>query len=135
MGKDKLGEHFINGRALISKVFTYSGFYPNGDEFERQILGTYCFGVINGYAMENRLHPGEAHGLMLSLLIRMFGYGTEAAAGFCEELIRSTDIKYNETMYAIIHRGLEGYFMLKKEDSIALKNDVEEVMRVVKGDA
>lgn len=82
--------------------------------------------------MENGLHPGEVHGIMLSLLLQMFGYGTEAAAGFCEELVRSTNRKHNPTMYAIIHRGLEGYFMLKKEDSAALKKDVEEVMRIVK---
>lgn len=132
MEKDKLGEHFVNSRALMIKVFSSSGYFPDGNELERQILGAYCFGVINGYAMENGLHPGEVHGIMLSLLLQTFGYGTEAAAGFCEELVRSTNRKYHPTMYAIIYRGLEGYFMLKKEDLAAFKKDVEEVMRIVK---
>lgn len=39
MKQDKLGEHFVNDRALMIKVFSLSGYFPDGDELERQILG------------------------------------------------------------------------------------------------
>lgn len=98
---------------------------------EKQILCTYAFGYMNACAMEIGAEPVQVHGTMLQILHSKMGYSLEAAAEFSQYLIDSTDRSFNATMYAIIHRGLEGYYIHKEKGTDAVTKDFYEVFKIV----
>lgn len=79
-------------------------------ELERQIISAFSFGMINGAAMEDGADPMTVQGTMAGVLIGQLGYSEKQAVDFMQQLIESTNREFHPTMYAIIHRGLEGYY-------------------------
>ena len=59
-------------------------------------------------------------------------YSEEAAYEMTQFVIDATDEEFHPTVNAIIHRGLEGYFLYSDQEFDALSEDFSEVVQVVK---
>ncbi|GAA0086306.1 hypothetical protein UT300007_27450 [Clostridium sp. CTA-7] len=82
-------------------------------EVERQIISAFAFGMINAYAMEEKVEPATVHGVTIGILINEFKYSEKQASEFTQTLINSTNREYHPTMYTIIHRGIQAYYDYK----------------------
>ena len=83
-------------------------------EIERQIISAFAFGMINAYAIEEKIEPPKIHGTMIAVLINEFKYSEKQASEFVQTLINSTNREYHPTMYTIIHRGIQAYYDYKE---------------------
>lgn len=96
----------------ISRILRITKFQ---DELARQVYGAFMFGVLNALAYEMGKSPTDVQGMMIELSIHELGYETNQAVEFCQYVINCTDRENNPTTYAIIHRGMEGYYQLKEK--------------------
>lgn len=100
------------------------------NEQEKQIMGAFCFGALSGYSLENKISAVQIQSAMIAVLVQKLQYDPASATQFCDFLIRCTDKNYHSTMYAIIHRGIEGYYQL--EDTEKLKENLSVTIQTVK---
>ncbi len=126
--KDFLNECISITNTIIGKVFKID----SNDEQEKQILGAYLFGMFNGLGHEKNSTPVEIQGAMIQVANEKLKYSLESAVQFSQFLINSTDKGSQPTMFAIIHRGLEGYFMYKNGETEKLSRDFCDIIEVVK---
>lgn len=126
--KDFLNECISITNTTIDKVFKID----SNDEQEKQILGTYLFGMFNGLGHEKNSKPVDIQGAIIQILSQNLHYSLDSAVQFSQFLINSTDKDFHPTMFAIIHRGLEGYFMYKNGESGKLSQDFCDIIEVVK---
>lgn len=100
------------------------------DEQEKQIIGAFCFGILNGYSLKNQISAVQIQSAMIAMLVQKFQYDPAVAAQFCDFLIKCTEKDYHPTMNAIIHRGIEGYYQLG--DTEKLQENILEIINMVK---
>ena len=100
------------------------------NEQEKQIMGAFCFGALNGYSLENQISAVQIQSAMIAVLVQKLKYDPASAAQFCDFLIRCTDKNYHSTMYAIIHRGMEGYYQLG--DTEKLEENLSGTIKTIK---
>ena len=72
--------------------------------------------------------------LMVHIGIDKLTYSEEVAYQMMQFVIDATDEEFHPTVNAIIHRGLEGYFLYSDHQFDALSEDFSEVVQVVKED-
>ncbi|MEG0153527.1 MAG: Imm48 family immunity protein [Cellulosilyticaceae bacterium] len=124
---------FINeSKILTNSAISILDFISIEDEQERQVLGAFLFGVVNSLAFELKENPINVQGAMIEILINELKYTPKQALDFCQYLIDSTDKENNPTVFAIIHRGMDGYYELKKGDTEDVKCNFSEIVRLVK---
>ncbi|WP_295793741.1 Imm48 family immunity protein [uncultured Veillonella sp.] len=104
------------------------------DELERQLAAAYIFGMLNGTAQKESLTPEDVQALMVHIGIDKLTYSEEVAYQMTQFVIDATDEEFHPTVNAIIHRGLEGYFLYSDQEFDALSEDFNEVVQVVKGE-
>ncbi|MGE7875273.1 Imm48 family immunity protein [Bacillus paramycoides] len=126
--KDFLNECMNITNTIIDKFFKID----INDEQEKQILGAYPFGMFNRLGHEKNIKPVDIQGAMIQILNEKLNYSVESAVQFSQFLINSTDKNSHPTMFAIIHRGLEGYFMYKDGRNEELSRDFHDIIEVVK---
>ena len=97
---------------------------------EQQALGAFCFGLINAYAMKNSVPVTDIQAAMISICINRFDYSPKIASQFCDFIIECTDQEYHPAVYAIIHRGLEGYHQFETPEK--LKENVDGIISSIK---
>lgn len=102
------------------------------DEQERQVFGAFSFGLINGLAYEMKEEPVKVQGVMIEILINVLKYMPNQASEFCQLLINSTDRESNPTIFAIIHRGMDGYYQLQDREEQEFKNNFNEIIALIK---
>ncbi|MBC6308208.1 hypothetical protein HCJ66_01445 [Listeria sp. FSL L7-1582] len=102
------------------------------DEQEKQVLGAYFFGMLNGLAQGKEITPIDIQAVMIRILNEKFGYSLESSVQFAQFLIDSTDKETHPTMFAIIHRGLNGYFMYCDKQIESLREDFNHIITLVK---
>lgn len=118
---------------MTKQIIQFSGLdMISASEQERQIVGAYCFGVINGYVFEKKIDVVHVHAVMIDILIELFEYSPNVAAQFCDFLIQCTDEKFHPSVNSIIHRGMEGYYQLKNGKKEYVKIDIKEIMETVR---
>lgn len=100
------------------------------NEQEKQIMGAFCFGALNGYSLENRISTVQIQSAMITILVKKLQYDPSVAAQFFDFLARCTEKNYHPTMNAIIHRGIEGYYQL--EDVDKLRENILDIYKMVK---
>lgn len=100
------------------------------NEQEKQIISAFCFGVVNGYSLNNNISAVQIQSSMIAVLVQKFQYDSAVASQFCDFLIKCTEKNYQPAMNAIIHRGIEGYYQL--EDTVKLKENISEIFKMVK---
>lgn len=83
-------------------------------EMERQVIAAFLFGMINAYALDEKINPPKVHGTMIGILINEFKYSEKQACEFAQILINSSSREYHPTMYTIIHRGIKAYYDYKE---------------------
>ncbi|BBK76117.1 Imm48 family immunity protein [Clostridium butyricum] len=83
-------------------------------DIERQIISAFAFGMINAYALDEKIEPPKVQGTMIGVLINEFKYSEKQACEFVQTLINSTSREYHPTMYTIIHRGIQAYYDYKE---------------------
>ena len=83
-------------------------------EMERQVIAAFLFGMINAYALDEKINPPKVHGTMIGILINEFKYSEKQACEFVQILINSSSREYHPTMYTIIHRGIKAYYDYKE---------------------
>ena len=125
-------EFIDKSKEIVAKMIKVVGLPEKGDEVERQVLGAFIFGVINGLALETKIDPIKVQGVMIEVLINSLDYPVNQAAEFCQLLIDSTDENYHPTMNAIIHRGITAYYDFINGDNIKIKNNLNAVIDAVK---
>ena len=100
------------------------------NEQEKQIIGAFCFGALNGFSLENQISSAQIQSAMIAVLVQKLQYDPAVAAQFCNFLIKCTDKNHHPTMNAIIHRGIEGYYQLGDIDK--LRENILEVINKVR---
>ena len=103
------------------------------DELDRQLAAAYIFGMLNGQAQKESIAPEDVQALMIRIGIDKLRYSTEAAYQMTQFVIDATDKEFHPTVNAIIHRGLEGYFLYSDHQFDVLSEDFNEIVQVVKG--
>lgn len=103
------------------------------DELDRQLAAAYIFGMLNGQAQKDSIAPEDIQALMIRIGIDKLRYSTEVAYQMTQFVIDATDKEFHPTVNAIIHRGLEGYFLYSDDQFDALSEDFNEIVQVVKG--
>ena len=113
------------------KVFNHLEMQNNvmHSEEERQIAASFIFGVINAFAIENKMTPPQVHAVTLKILISNFFYSAEQAASFAQILIDATKQGRSPPMFYIIHKGIDGYYQYKSDELEQLKSNYDEVLR------
>ncbi len=104
------------------------------DELDRELAAAYIFGMLNGTAQKESLTPEDVQALMVRIGIDKLTYSEEVAYQMTQFVIDATDEEFHPTVNAIIHRGLEGYFLYSDQEFNALSEDFNEVVQVVKGE-
>src|SRR5712691_10658292 len=82
-------------------------------ELRRQLLASYCFGMLFAGGRLNKLTPPDVHALTIAVLLDVFKYSQHQAVAFAEDLIQSSSGRGNPTTNAVIHRGIDGYRLFK----------------------
>lgn len=103
----------------------------NTTELERQVLATFCFGMVNAIVFTKELNQLQTHSITTSLLTSIFLYSEEQSEEFTQELINSTDESYHPVMFSIIRRGLDGYHQYVRNEENQLKDNITDVLAIV----
>ena len=102
------------------------------DEMNRQILASYIFGVLNAKAIQESISPIDVQVTMIRVGIEALGYSPEAATQMTQFVIDATDKNFHPTVYAIIPRGIEAFYLYSTEKYEQLKEDFYNIMVSIK---
>lgn len=102
------------------------------DDLDRQLAAAYIFGMLNGKAQKDSISPENVQALMIRIGIEKLQYTPELAFEMTQFVIDATDKEFHPTVNAIIHRGLEGYFLYSDSQFGALSDDFKDIVQVVK---
>lgn len=103
-------DHRKQVTALGIELFRISGVeFSKTTEMQRQACGAFLFGMVFAHGQMNRLAPPDVHALLITVLIDVLKYSEKQAGAFSKDLIRATSAGPNDTMKAIIHRGIDGH--------------------------
>ncbi len=103
-------------------------------ELERQILATYLFGMFDGIRQNNSIDitPNQMAINISDILVSVFKYSKNQAESFVDEMIDSLQSNNPQnTSYAIIHRGLEGYYTWGNSKDKVIK-DIIQIVKLLK---
>lgn len=127
----EMGDELID---LYSKEINLP--FEQTTELERQVLAVYFFGMSNGLMQHLKLKntPIEIAEMIRNNLVDVFHYSKEQAQQFLDNMISDLQSKDpRNTQYAIIHRGLDGYFAWEKGQKANVIKDVCQIMNALKG--
>lgn len=100
-------------------------------EIERQIISAFAFGMVNAYALDEKIEQPKVHGTMIGILINEFKYSEKQACEFTQTLINSTDREYHPTMYTIINRGIQAYYDYKEAKEKEVYDNLTYIMDTI----
>lgn len=122
---------FSQSEIMLDKLINVTQLNLN-DEQEKQVLSAYLFGMLNSYGKEFGATPVDIQASLIKLLTNKLNYSIETATQLSQFIINSTDREFHPTVFSIIHRGLEGYYMYKEKDYIKLANDFNYILEAIK---
>ena len=102
------------------------------EDLDRQLAAAYIFGMLNGKAQKDSISPENVQALVIRIGIEKLQYTPEVAFEMTQFVINATDREFHPTVNAIIHRGLEGYFLYSDRQFKVLADDFKEIFQVVK---
>lgn len=105
--------------------------FDNTSELERQIISVYLFGLLDGIRQDkySDLTPLQVKKSISHILGSVLGYTLNQADDFTEDMINNLQSgDPQNTIYAIIHRGLDGYFMWIKNKKDEVVNDIYSIV-------
>ena len=83
--------------------------FESTTELQRQVLASFAFGMTFAVGQIEHLTPPQVHALSIAMLVGAFKYSAEQAGAFSSDLIESASGRGNQTIQAIIHRGIDGH--------------------------
>ena len=102
------------------------------EDLDRQLAAAYIFGMLNGKAQKDSISPENVQALMIRIGIEKLQYTPEVAFEMTQFVINATDKEFHPTVNAMIHTGLEGYFLYSDRQFKVLADDFKEIVQVVK---
>ena len=102
------------------------------DDLDRQLAAAYIFGMLNGKAQKDSISPENVQALMIRIGIEKLQYTPELAFEMTQFVINATDKEFHPTVNAIIHRGIEVYFLYADNQYGALLDDFQDIVQLVK---
>ena len=109
--------------------------FENITELERQILAVYFFGMSDGLRQDlaTNSNVNEIANIIINIMIKDFKYSKEQAEQFFDKMINNLQSNNpNNTHYAIIHNGLDGYFKWQKNNKNEVINDICKIIDILK---
>ena len=105
--------------------------FESTTELQRQMLASFAFGMTFVIGQIEHLTPPEVHALSITMLMDAFKYSGQQAAAFSSQLIESASGKGNQTIQAIIHRGIDGHRQWSSGQTAELSKNVKSVFQAV----
>lgn len=102
------------------------------EDLDRQLAAAYIFGMLNGKAHEESIPPTDVQALMIRIGIDKLRYPTETAYQMTQFMIDATDREFHPTVNAIIHRGIEAYYLFVKKNYDELVADFKYIIETIK---
>lgn len=104
-------------------------------ELERQVLAIYLFGMFDGLRQDKKVQivPEQIVSDISNVLVNIFNYSNTQAETFVNEMIinlQSNNLQ--NTYYAIIHRGLDGYYAWNNSKDKVIE-DIIKVINLLQG--
>lgn len=130
---DRLVPHRKAIAEMTGSLFDAAGIpFDQTSELQRQVLAAFAFGMAFAYGQEHRLSPPDVQALAICFLMDVFGYAAHQAAAFSENLIAAaSDPNPNNTMKAIIHRGIDGHRRWGQRQSDALSQNIADIFQAL----
>ena len=100
-------------------------------EMHRQVCGAFLFGVIFVHGQEHELTPPDVHALGIAMLMDVLGYSAEQAGAFSAHLVQAASAGPNDTMRAIIHRGIDGHGQLIAGEQEELRENLLGIFQIL----
>lgn len=103
-------------------------------KLEKQVLFVYLFGMANGLIQEKfaNISPVEVETGMIAVMMTVFGDTFLDAQAFVASILKDVQSRNSEnTVYAIVHQGLEGYFTWEKEQKEEVIIDIERILEIL----
>jgi len=101
-------------------------------EAERQVIAAFSFGVIHAHISTRELGPEVGKEMTLNILESVFKYSPEQASDFFDYLVQCTGADDNNTIKAIIHRGIDGHYQYINGLIEELKTNLLSVLAILK---
>ncbi len=104
--------------------------FENITELERQILAIYFFGMVDGLRQNSNVvsSANEVAKTITNVLNGVFQYSKEQSEAFFDSIIDNLQSKDPQnTQYAIVHRGLNGYYAWNGNDKKDVIEDVRQI--------
>lgn len=132
MSATPLLEHRKQVTAYGNELFRACGIeFTKTSEMQRQVCGAFLFGVTYAHGMSHHLPPPDVHALSICVLMDVLRYSDQQAGAFSSDLIRATSAGPNDTMKAIIHRGIDGHRQLTSGEEDGLRENLFGIFRVL----
>lgn len=106
--------------------------FEDTTEFDRQILSILSFGMMNAYAMEEKISVDIVSIAAEYVLIKVFKYSNEQAQTFLRKMIEGTNKEKNPVYYHIIHQGIEMYYEYNKGENDAMFDRIMKIYLLLK---
>jgi hypothetical protein len=125
MSTTPLLDHRQQVTAYGSDLFRVCGVeFDKTTEMQRQVSGAFLFGVAYAHGRVHQLAPPDVHALVITMLMDFLRYSAEQAGAFSSSLVQATSAGPNDTMKAIIHRGIDGHRQLTSGEHNALRQNL-----------
>lgn len=114
----------------VAESLQASPVYDEHSDADDQALVAYTFGVLNGYAQKNDFGAEELQVVMVRLISEYIGYPVDYSETLTGFIIACTNKEENESIYIIIHKGLDKYL---EEGSLPdFQNDYTTILNDIK---
>ncbi|MCE4957136.1 Imm48 family immunity protein [Macrococcoides caseolyticum] len=114
----------------VAQYLQNSPVYDAHSDADDQALVAYVFGVMNGYAQKNDFGAEEIQVVMVRLISEFIGYPVDYSEALTQFIISCTNKEVNESIYIIIHKGLDRY--LEEGTVVDYQNDYTTILNDIK---
>ena len=127
---NQLESMFEYGKNVVDALQS-SKIYDDQSDLDDQALVAYTFGVYNGYAKKYDITGEDLVAVLIRLISEHIGYPVDYSEAMTQFMIQCTDKSVNETIYIIIHKGLDA-FVSHEEDANFFKSEYETILKDLK---
>ncbi|MCU7558514.1 Imm48 family immunity protein [Macrococcus capreoli] len=114
----------------VTESLQSSEIYDEHSDADDQAMVAYTFGVLNGYAQKHHLGAEEIHAVMVRLISEHIGYPVDYSESLIQFMISCTNKEVNESIYIIIHKGLDQY--LEEGTTVDFQNEYTMILNDIK---
>ena len=134
MSTTPLIEHRKQVAGYGADLFRICGIeFAKTTEMQRQISGAFLFGVTFVHGKIAGLTPPDIQALSITMLVDVLGYSAAQAGAFSTRLVQATTAGPDDTMKAIIHRGIDGHRQLTGGEHDGLRQNLLGIFRQLGG--